>query len=446
MLSREQAYALMDKIVATSRFEVVISMDYLDLGLTRFANSEIHQNMASLDTQVSITLFDGEKMATSVTNVLSESAVLAALNAAELKLPLLQPSGMFFEPLKNMEAIEVEDYDDSFNQTWGIEQRADAISEEIGKLPEGYIASGAFEVKHTAYAWGNSHGVRRFVNGSQAHLEVMVTYPDGASGFADILVPYAKELSVADAFQFAYDKAVAGLNAVAIEPGTYTVVLEPPAVSDLMSYLGYIGANSKFHIDGLSPFVGQLGQIVASDAFTLEDWSQGPGMIGLPFDSEGYPRQRLSIIENGVFKGIAYDTVTATKQGVKTTGHSTGYRGEGGIPLNLVIKRGNESLADLVKGVNRGLLVSRFHYMNIVDPTTGMLTALTRDGLFVIEDGKVTKAVKNLRFTDALPRILKAITGIGDERSILPSFFGSNCVSSLRVEGFTFTCGTSIEG
>ena len=388
MLSREQAYALIDKVVAASRFDAVVSMEYTDLALTRFANSEIHQNMVSLDTQMSITLFDGEKMATSATNVLSETAVLSALNAAELKLPLLQPSGMSFEPLKNMDPIVIEKYDPKFDELWGIEQRARALSEEIEALEAGYIASGAFEVKQTAFAWGNTYGVKRYVNESQAHLEVMVTDGDGASGFGDVLLAKAQDLNVKSAFTLALNKAKSGRDATVIPPGTYTVVLEPPAVSDLMSFLGYIGANSKFHIDGLSPFVNQLGQQVAVDGFTLLDWSQGPGMIGLPFDSEGYERQCLTIIDKGIFSGIAYDTVTAEKRGVKTTGHSTGYRGEGGIPLNLVTEQGNQSLESLIKGVEKGLLVSRFHYMNIVDPTTGTLTALTRDGLFVIEKGR----------------------------------------------------------
>lgn len=445
MLSRDHVYGLIDKIAAASRFDVVVAVDYKALALTRFANSEIHQNMMSVDGQVSITVFDQDRMASVVTNVLDEAAVLAALNSAELKLPLLPPTGMFFDQLEGMPEITSEEYDGDFDSLWGIEARAQGLSSQIAALEEGYIASGAFEVVHSAMAWGNKRGVRRYVNGSQAHLEVMVTHGDGASGFSDVLVKRAADLSVEEAFAFAYGKAKAGRAAEVLAPGAYTVVLEPAAVNDLMSFLGYIGANSKFHIDGLSPFVGKVGETVAVPGFTLTDWSEGPGMIGLPFDLEGYPRQQLSVIDGGVFKGIAYDTITAKKHEVATTGHSTGYRGEGGIPLNLMIKPGDVALEDLIGSVDNGLLVSRFHYMNIVDPTTGTLTALTRDGLFKIEKGQVTGAVKNLRFTDSLPRILMAISGIGREQCILPSFFGSNCVTSLKVEDFVFTGGTTLE-
>lgn len=445
MLTRDKAYQLIDKIVAASRFEVVVAIDYKDLSLTRYANSEIHQNMASVDGQVSITVFDLDRMATVVTNVLSEEAVLSALNAAELMLPLLPPTGMFFEQLEGFDEILVEDYDDQFNVLWDTEARARAIGGEIHKLPADYIASGAFEVTHSALAWGNRKGVRRFVSGSSGHLEVMVTHQDGASGFADVIVKSASALSVVDAFAFARDKAQAGRSAEVLAPGRYTVVLEPAAVNDLISYLGYIGCNSKFHIDGLSPFVGKLGDQVAVPAFNLEDMAGAEGMIRIPFDVEGYPRQRLKVIEDGVFRGIAYDTITARANQAKTTGHSLGYRGEGGMPLNLVVRPGDTSREALIASVEKGLLVSRFHYMNIVDPTTGTMTALTRDGLYKIEKGQVKGAVKNLRFTDALPRILMAISGIANDVTTLPSFMGSNQVVSLRVEDFHFTGGTTLE-
>jgi len=444
MLSREKAYDLIDKVVAASNYEVVVSMNFVDNAVTRFANSEIHQNMASVDTQISITLFDGEKMATSVTNVLTEAAVLEALKSTELKLPFLKPSGMYFEPLKDVPPIESEQYDPNFEGLWDIEKRAEILAEQINALPLGFMTAGAFELSQTAYAWGNSHGVKRYANGSQVHLEVMVTFEDGASGFSDMLIKEAAKLDVKKAFEHALQKAQLGRDAVVKEPGAYTVVLEPQAVNELINFLGYIGSNSKFHIDGMSPFVGKMGHAISVPELTLEDACQTPGMIGLPFDYEGYERQPLKVIDKGIFSGIAYDTITATKHNVKTTGHSLGYRGEGGIPLNLVMQPGNESLEALIKGVDRGLLVSRFHYMNVVDPTTGILTALTRDGLFEIENGKVTKPVKNLRFTDSLPRILNAITGIGDELSILPSFMGSNCVTSLRIEDFNFSGGTTL--
>lgn len=444
MLTKDIAYGLIDKVVAASRFDVVVTIDFQDLSLTRFANSEIHQNMATADTKIAITVFDGEKMATVATNVMDEGAVLSALNSAELMLPLLQPSGMAFEQLSAMDPIEREGYDLAFDTLWGIEERAGAIADAVKSLEEGYIASGAFEVKHSAMAWGNGRGVRRFDSGSQAHLEVMITHADGASGYSDILVKNAQSLDFGKAFNHAFNKAQAGRDAVVLEPGTYTVVLEPQAVNELLNFIGYLGANAKFYQEGLSPFNGKLGQQVAVPALSISDDATLDKQIGTPFDAEGYPRQNLNIIENGIFKDLAYDTPTAKKDGMQTTGHSTGYRGDGGIPLNLVMARGTKSLEEMIASVDRGLLVSRFHYMNVVDPTTGMMTALTRDGLFTIEGGKITSSVKNLRFTDAIPRILSHIVAIGNYQEVLPSFYGSNLVCALQVEDFKFTGGTSL--
>lgn len=444
MLTKERAYALIETVVKASRFETVVMMKNKELGLTRFANSEIHQNMTSSDTDVSIMVFDGEKMASVNTNVLTDEALLAALNSAELKLPLLQPSGMSFEPLKDVPAIEIDDRDMAFETLWDIEARAAAIATHINGLADGLIGSGAFEVAHDTYVWGNSHGVRRFSGGSSAHLEVMVSHGSGASGFSDVLVKKAADLDVAGSFKFAVDKALAGTEAVSLEPGDYDVVLEPLAVNDLMSFISYLGAGSKFHQDGISPFMGKMGECVATAEFSLTDDVNHPDVMGLEFDLEGYPKQTLPIIEQGVFKGIAYDTHTAKLAGAKTTGHSGGYKGEGGMALNAVVAPGNDSLEGLIAATPKGLLVSRFHYMNVVDPRTGTLTALTRDGLFLIEDGKVVSPVKNLRFTDDIPRILKAITGITKERISAPSFFGTNLVPALKVQAFHFTGKTEI--
>ncbi len=444
MLTKERAYGLIETVVKASRFETVVMMKNKELGLTRFANSEIHQNMTSADTDVSIMVFDGEKMASVNTNVLTEEALLAALNSAELKLPLLQPSGMSFEPLKDLPAIEIDQRDLGFETLWSIEERAHAIAKHINALPEEMIGSGAFEVVHDTYVWGNSSGVRRFSGGSSAHLEVMVSHPSGASGFSDVVVKQAADLDVAESFKFAVDKAIAGLNPVSLEPGHYDVVLEPLAVGDLMSYVAYLGAGSKFHQDAISPFSGKLGECVAAAEFSLTDDVNHPEVMGLEFDLEGYPKQTLTIIEEGVFKGIAYDTHTAKLAGAKTTGHSGGYKGEGGIALNAVVAPGTDSIESLIAATEKGLLVSRFHYMNVVDPRTGTLTALTRDGLFLIEGGKVVRAVKNLRFTDDIPRILKAITGITKERISTPSFFGTNLVPGIKVEAFHFTGKTEI--
>jgi predicted Zn-dependent protease len=445
MISKTRAYELIDLITSSSRFYTTVTITATDSGLTRYAHSEIHQNVASEDVEVTIVVFDGEKLANVTTNVLDNEAILAALNSAELKLPLLQPSGMVFEELKEMPAIEVEEIDMEFDRVWGIKNRAIALKESVQLLSDGYELAGAFEVKHTAYAWGNTHGVKRYQSGSSAHVEVMITHENGASGFNDCVYTDAKLLKFEEIVKFAFDKAQMSQNSISIEPGVYDVVLEPLAVNDLVSYTAYLGANSKFHEDKMSPFTGKLGQEVASEMITMIDDGTHEQLDGLAFDFEGYERKKLNFIEKGEFKAIAHDTQSAKHAGVKTTGHSLGYKGEGGIPFNIVMKEGNTPIADLISGLERGLLVSRFNYMNVVNPITGQMTALTRDGLFLIEGGKIKCAVKNLRFTDELERIYKHVDGVSVERITAPSFFGTNLIPAIRVRDFVFTGKTTID-
>ncbi|MCK8059776.1 MULTISPECIES: TldD/PmbA family protein [unclassified Fusibacter] len=445
MLSKNRAYEIIDLITKSSRFYTTVTIAANETGLTRYAHSEIHQNVATEDAEVNIVVFDGEKLANVSTNVLDDDAILAALNSAELKLPLLQPSGMAFEELKDLAPIEVEDLDLGFESKWGISQRAKAVKAAVEVLEDGFELAGAFEVKHTVYAWGNSHGVRRYQSGSNAHVEVMVLHESGASGFNDCVFTTPDSLHFDEIVKFALEKAILGQNSISIEPGVYDVVLEPLAVNDLVSYTAYLGSNAKYHEDGLSPFTGKVGKAVASPLVTMTDDHTNKEVSGLAFDFEGYERQVLNVIDKGEFKGIAHDTQTAKHAGVSTTGHSMGYKGEGGIPFNIVVDKGNQTGSDLIKGLKRGLLVSRFHYMNVVDPIAGQLTALTRDGLFLVEDGKIVGAVKNLRFTDSIERILKNVDAVSEERITAPSFFGTNLVPGMRVKDFVFTGRTTIE-
>lgn len=444
MINQEKAFEIFDWISQATRFYTTAWISGQKKGLTRYANSEIHQNMVTDDTTVTIHVFDGEKRATVSTNVLDKNAVLQALNSAELKLPLVQPSGYAVTPLEEVPNLSKDESDPTFDSMWGISARASAIGHGIKGLAEGYQAAGAFEVSHEYFAWGNSKGVRHDISRSSARLEVMVSHLSGASGYVDVVVKKAADLDVDDAFKRAYMKAAKGLYPVSIEPDTYEVVLEPMAVNDLVSYLAYLGGNLKHHLDGLSPYQDQVGKQVASNQVTLIDDPDHLCVQALPFDFEGYQRFKMVFIDHGILKNLANDTFTASKMGQAPTGHSFGYKGEGGMPLNIVMEAGESTLDTMISKVKKGLLVSRFHYMNAVDPRQGSMTALTRDGLFLIEEGQVTKPVKNLRFTDTFNAIFNQVLDLSSERVMLPSFFGCNYVPALRLKALKFTGKTEI--
>ena len=208
-------------------------------------------------------------------------------------------------------------------------------------------------------------------------------------------------------------------------------------------YMSFISFSAKDVRTGSSFLTGKLLEKVFGENITIRDDVKNENTMPLYFDFEGYPRTSLNLIEMGVAKELSYDSKTAIADRVSSTGHSFGYSsGEGGIPINLVMEGGNDSIEELIKSTKKGLIVSRFHYMNIVDPRQSVLTALTRDGLFLIEDGEIKGAVKNMRFTESMLHAFNNVIGISTERTKVPGAMGFSYVPTLKIEDFHFTSKT----
>jgi len=189
----------------------------------------------------------------------------------------------------------------------------------------------------------------------------------------------------------------------------------------------------------MSYLTGKKGQKVLGDNISIYDDKDDENTFRIPFDFEGYERKRLNIIDKGVAKDLAYDTKSALREGVGTTGHSIGDSSLGGFPINLVMENGDKSIEEIIKEADNAILVTRFHYMNIVDPRQAVFTALTRDGLYMIKNGQISHAVKNMRFTESMLKAFNNVSEISKERVKVPGFFGVVYVPALKIENFHFT-------
>jgi predicted Zn-dependent protease len=218
-------------------------------------------------------------------------------------------------------------------------------------------------------------------------------------------------------------------------------VLEPAAVSTLVGFLAWIGFGGRLLLEGRSCLSGREGERVAAEAITISDDARRAGTLGLPFDFEGVPRTRVPLIESGVFRGGVYDLRTAKLAGTTTTGHALpSPNPDGPFPLNLFVEPGDATLQDMVAATERGLLVTRFHYSNIVHPVESTITGMTRDGTFAIERGEVAHPVKNLRFTQSILEALRDATTLGDRTELASEFFFSaSRVPAMKVEAFNFS-------
>lgn len=424
MLNKKAAYEIIDKVLSKCNYYTMVSIMCKEEGLTRFANSQIHQNVYNATDSVTITIIHDKKISTVSTNLLSEEELTQAVRDAEENLKFLPQGDIELPQLELPIEIASEEYDTKLTDKFNILNRAKLIKEGIDLLEEGYIAAGALSLTSLAVCMGNNKNVRRYARVDTISFNAVVMHKEGASGYAEYVTNKSEELNVVEQFKVAYNKCKMGINPMSIEPGSYDVILEPLAVGDLLLFMSFIGFSAKDVRTGTSFLTGKLGEKVFGENITIRDDVNNENTMPLYFDFEGYQRTSLNLIEKGVAKELSYDVKTAIADNVSPTGHSFGYGGDGGIPINIVMDGGNDTLEGLVKSTKKGLLVSRFHYMNIVDPRQSILTALTRDGLFLIEDGEIKGAVKNMRFTESMLHAFNKVTGISEERTPMGLFLG----------------------
>ena len=230
-----------------------------------------------------------------------------------------------------------------------------------------------------------------------------------------------------------------------IEPGEYTVVLDPYAVQDLIMSLNFYGMGARAVQEGRSWMVGRIGKQVFSPNVSIWDDGLNPEGIGFPFDFEGTPKKRVDIIKDGVVIGPVYDRTTAKKDGKESTGHAlpADIRGFGPAAINLFMSPGEVTVDEMIQSTERGLYITRFHYTRLVHPADCVVTGMTRDGAYLIENGKIAHPAKNLRFTQSYVEALGSVEIIGKETHLLTAF-GAMClkVPALKLKSFNFTGST----
>jgi PmbA protein len=271
-------------------------------------------------------------------------------------------------------------------------------------------------------------------------FSALVSSDDGGSGYAVASGSAPDKIEILPAFRTAYEKARLNTNPLDIEPGAYTVILEPLAVADLLRYLSFGGFSGKGIQNQTSFLTGRLGSKVFDEKLTMIDDHTHEHTRTLPFDFEGTPRQTITLVENGVAKAVVHDTASARKAGTQSTGHSMNMPAFGGIPLHLVVAPGEKTLKEIIESSDDALLVTRFHYMNPVNPRQAQLTGLTRDGFFKVENGRIVAALKNMRFTESMLQAMNDIAAISSDRQQVGGYY----VPAMKIRNFHFTGKASL--
>jgi PmbA protein len=409
-------------------------------GLTRFASSEIHQSTYREDTELRVRVVTKGRVGVAATNDFSPAgAVKAARSAKEMAdIVSADPSWPGLAP-----STPIPDVDRFIEATADSSPdiRAKAVAELIAQCTPGFTAAGAYETQAIEVGVANTEGQFCWAPSTQASLTTVINGGEGGSGFAEIFSGSTEEIDPVAVGRRASDKAVASQQPTALAPGVYPVVLEPSATATLIGFLAWIGFAGRAYVEERSCFSGKAGQQVAAPNISIWDDGMDPRTLGAPFDFEGVPRHRVDLIKDGVFLDAVYDMRTANEAGVSSTGHALpSPNPEGPFPLNLFMQTGDASPEDMIRGTDRGVLVTRFHYSNIVNPMESSITGMTRDGTFLIERGEVVGPVRNFRFTQSIIDALASTTSIGREAELASEFFFSaSRVPALKVEEFGFS-------
>jgi predicted Zn-dependent protease len=401
----------------------------MDNSLTRFANSQVHQNVASKSGGVTIKVVLDKRISTIQVNTLEEKEIEKAVVQA-VKIAKASPPNKEFKSLPEPEKwTPIKGAFDKETASCEPKYRAEKVKEAIetahSKSRLVRAVAGYFSTGSLAYAVANSLGVSAWADMSISYMKTTVISQSGASegfGTAEKYSRNVKDIKPSLLAEDAAEKSVKSLNPVKLEPGEYEVVLSPLAVSALMMYMGYIGFSATPYQDGQSFVKYCLNQQVFDGKLTVRDDARNPKTLyALPIDGEGVPKKALDLIKKGVVSenSICYNSFTAGKENKKSTGHALppigAYYGERPMPFNIIVEAGDSTLDEAISETKHGIFVTTFHYVNPVEPTKVILTGLTRDGTFLIENGEISKPIVNMRFTDSMLSAFKDIPMIGKE-------------------------------
>ena len=408
--------------------------------LTRFAKSEIHQSTFREDTGLRVRVVTKDRVGVSASNDFSPEGARKAAEQAREIAENSAPDQLWPGLAPKADVPAGGSFDEATADSTP-QDRASTVAALIARCADGFTAAGAFETQAVEVGVANTEGQVCWAPSTQASLTTVVTGGEGGNGFAETFAGSTAEIDPASIGKRATDKAVASQNPKLLEPGNHVVVLEPSAVSTLVGFLAWIGFAGRHYIEGRTCLSGKAGQKVTAETVSIWDDATDPGTLGLPFDFEGVPRRRVDLIKDGVFLDAVYDLRTAKQAGTKTTGHGLpSPNPEGPFPLNMFMATGDATVEDMVAATERGVLVTRFHYSNVVNPVESSITGMTRDGTFLIENGEITGPVMNFRFTQSILEALSEVSMIGRASELASEFFFSaSRVPALKIERFNFS-------
>ena len=463
MLTKERAGDIFDRIRRfSSADEVEVSFNGACFALTRFANNVIHQNVEDENLVASIrTNFDG-RTARATANQFDDSSLKRAVEASEA-LARVQEKDPDLLPMANASEAHGEDRGKTLHATQSpsrfVEQtaeitpgdRADAVAEIVNIAHRHSLTTaGIYSSGQSLEGIFNSRGLAKWHRQTLAEVSVTMLGSD-SSGWQKLNSPNVRNLRPKELAEIAAQKAVDSAHPREVSPGKYTVILEPSAALDIVGFMFWDFAGMAI-LDQRSFLNDRIGTQLFGENISIWDDVAHPQQAGSPFDGEGMHRQRVPLVENGVVRRVVYARGTASRMKkseyankvglIEATGHGFPLPNEmGEMPMNIVIGNSEESktMDEMIASTERGLLVTRLWYIREVDPYEKIVTGMTRDGTFLIQDGKVQGGVRNFRFNESLISMLSNVEAMGVPVRACGEESFDMVLPAMKVKDFNFT-------
>lgn len=412
-------------------------------GLTRYANSYIHQNVAENNTKIIFRTVTNGKIGIASTNSLRKDDLQRALMNSFMMAQRQRPNPDFKGLPKPGKDKKVKTF---FEPTavYTPKQRAEVIRKICRQAEKfGITVAGAFSTSSSELAVVNSNGLALYQPSTTAYIN-LIAISDTSSGYAEALSRRVVKIPFASLTETAFKKCLDCRKPEDLEPGKYDVILEPVAVSSIMDWLTSIAFGAKPYLEKTSFLSNKLNKKVMGPEITICDDGTDTSGLAIPFDYEGVYKKKVYFVKKGIAGGPVYDSIYAVKGKTRSTGHSSP-PGFGGGPRadNIFIAPGKKSKSSLIASVKNGILVTRFFYINgLLDTTRAMMTGMTRDGTFRIKNGKIVGPVKNLRFTESITKAFSRIGGISRETQLVKNWWrdiGCCSAPTILIKRFNFS-------
>lgn len=412
--------------------------------LTRFAESYIHQNVAETNLNLTVKVINEDRISVVEMNSIDDHTISKNIEKA-IEVTKIAPKLDYHYSLVTPQSYKIKSKYSKDTANFTPLNRAQLVSQLIKEVNKrGYEAAGAFKTEVSTLLVANSEGVFAFDRETKVDFNCVITR-DNSTAYTSFIDSDINNFNIKKITDELLETAFKNVEQIEIEPGAYTVILSPGAVAEILNYAGYTAFNGKMIMEGKSFVCHNQGKKIFPETITVSDDPFNELTLPIPFDLVGYPREKIDLIKDGVIKDGVYDHLTALKYNRKCTGNTLPpeYASFGALPFNLVMEEGSNFVGEMISSTKKGIYVSRFHYVNILNPMSVQLTGMTRDGTFLIEDGKLTRAIKNMRFNTSVIDMLKAVDMISKERQIKSGFIGPTVAPYLRTNNFTFSSKTS---